>query len=152
MKKPLTVLFLEDEGSILHCLERLFGPEEFGIMTTTDHRTALDVISKEEIKVVVSDHRMPNIRGTDFLKQVRDASPSTVRILFSGYTDFRSAEEAINISGVYRFITKPWDNDEMIAIIHQAIAQYDADKRKEDELQSLRRRVRELEEKLRCQG
>ncbi|MCA9402276.1 MAG: response regulator [Candidatus Omnitrophica bacterium] len=149
MTKSACVAILDDEKSILASLKRLFSRENFAVRVTTDYRDILDWVASGEIKVVVSDHRMPEIRGTELLKQVRDRAPATVRILFTGYADFAAAEEAINIAGVYRFITKPWDNHELLAVIHQAIAQYDRNQQKEDELRNLRTRVQELERRLR---
>lgn len=148
MTKTPCVLFLDDESSILNSLQRLFQSEPFGILTVADHQAAFAALETEEIKVVVSDHRMPEMAGTEFLKEVRERSPATVRILFTGYADFSAAEEAINVAGVYRFISKPWDNNELIAVIRQAIAQYDADKAREAELRNLRKRVQELEGRL----
>lgn len=149
MAKNMCVAFLDDEKSILTSLQRLFSREPFGVRVTSDYRQILEWVSADEIKVVVSDHRMPDIRGTELLKQVRDLSPATVRILFTGFADFAAAQEAINLAGVYRFITKPWDNNELITVVHQAIAQYNADKEKEDELRTLRARVLELEKRTR---
>lgn len=145
MDNNACVVFLDDETSILSSLQRLFSRELFGVRTTADFREVLKWVEADEIKVVVSDHRMPDIRGTDLLVKVRELSPATVRILFTGYADFSAAQEAINHSGVHRFVTKPWDNDDLLTVVRQAIAAYDADKAKNDELQALRKRVKELE-------
>ena len=145
MVKQACVVFLDDEDKILSSLERLFYREPFRVLTTTDYHTALEWLDKEEVKVVISDQRMPEITGTQFLHQVSECSPATVRILFTGYADLTAAEDAINLAGVYRFITKPWENSELIDAVHQAVARYDADKSKSDRLQKLQSEVEELE-------
>ncbi|MBZ0165334.1 MAG: response regulator [Candidatus Omnitrophica bacterium] len=145
MDNNACVVFLDDEKSILSSLQRLFSREPFGVRTTTDFREVLTWVESGEVKVVVSDHRMPDIRGTELLEQVRELSPATVRILFTGYADFSAAQEAINHSGVHRFVSKPWDNDDLIAVVRRAIAIYDENKAKDDELKALRKRVKELE-------
>src|SRR6266436_4126313 len=106
--EEISVLFLDDEQNILNSLKRLLMNEPLNIFTTTDHKEALVTIAKENIKVVFSDERMPNIHGVEFLKMVKEQYPDIVRILFTGYADIAAAEEAINLSEVYRFVNKPW--------------------------------------------
>jgi signal transduction histidine kinase len=123
--KEIQVLMLDDEQNILNSLKRLLREEEFGVFTTTDHKEALEMLGKEKIKLVVSDHRMPEISGTEFLKQVKEKSPDSVRILLTGHTDITIAEEAINKGEVYRFLNKPWDDSALKATLREAIASFD---------------------------
>ncbi len=125
MTKEIQVLFLDDEESILDGLQRLFIKEPYGIFTTTSSNQAREILDKEKIKVVVSDQRMPEIQGVKFLREVKDKHPDAVRILFTGYTDFSSAEEAINVGEVYRFISKPWKTTELLSTIRQSIEHHD---------------------------
>lgn len=125
MAKEIQVLFLDDEESILDGMQRLFFKEPFGIVTANNPVQAREILAKEKIKVVVSDQRMPEIQGVVFLKEVKEKYPDMIRILFTGYTDFASAEDAINLGEVYRFISKPWKTVELIATIRQAIEHYD---------------------------
>ncbi len=125
MDKKINVLALDDEPNILNSLKRLFINAPFTIVTTTDPDEALDIIVKEDIKVVLSDHRMPKITGVQFLQKVRGKSEDIVRILFTGYAEFSAAEEAINVGEVYRFISKPWNPEELRTVIEQAIQHYD---------------------------
>lgn len=124
MTKEIQVLFLDDEESILDGIQRLFIKEPYGIFTTSSVQQAREAIDKEKIKVVVSDQRMPEIQGVKFLQEVKEKHPETIRILFTGYTDFSAAEEAINVGEVYRFISKPWKTVELLSTIRQSLDHY----------------------------
>ncbi|MBF0252753.1 MAG: hybrid sensor histidine kinase/response regulator [Candidatus Omnitrophica bacterium] len=123
--KEINVLILDDEENILNSLKRLFRSEEFGIFTTTNHKEALECLKNEKIKIVMSDYRMPDVTGTDFLKQVKEINPEIIRILFTGHSDIRIAEDAINKGEVYRFINKPWEDVELKTTITDAIKRFD---------------------------
>lgn len=125
MSKEIQVLFLDDEESIIDGIQRLFAREPYGVFATTSPTKAREALEKENIKVVVSDHRMPEILGVKFLREVKDKYPQKIRILFTGYTDFSAAEEAINVGEVYRFISKPWKTAELLSTVRQSIEHYD---------------------------
>ena len=125
MSKEINVLFLDDEESIIDGMQRLFMREIYGIAATTHVAEAREILAKEKIKVVVSDQRMPEIAGVKFLREVKEKYPNVVKILFTGYTDFSAAEEAINMGEVYRFISKPWKTAELLSTIRQSIEHYD---------------------------
>ncbi|MBI5149449.1 MAG: hybrid sensor histidine kinase/response regulator [Candidatus Omnitrophica bacterium] len=125
MDKDIQVLFVDDEESIIDGIQRLFIKEPYGISGTTDVGQARQILEREKIKVLVSDHRMPAMLGVKFLQETKEKHPDVIRILFTGYTDFSAAEEAINLGQVYRFISKPWKTTELLATIRQAIAYYD---------------------------
>ena len=125
MTKENQVLFIDDEESIIDGVQRLFMREPYGIFATTNLEKAREVLAERKIKVVVSDYRMPEISGVKFLREVKEKYPDVVKILFTGYTDFSAAEEAINIGEVYRFISKPWKTAELLSTIHQCIEHYD---------------------------
>ncbi|MBF0595189.1 MAG: hybrid sensor histidine kinase/response regulator [Candidatus Omnitrophica bacterium] len=152
MAKEINVLFLDDEENILFAADRLLMAEAYGIKTTTDPDQAMVLIGEHPIKVVVSDQRMPKIAGIEFLRKVKAAYPDKVRILLSGYVDFVTAEEAINLGEVFRFITKPWKTPFLKASLTHAIEQYDmvqanrllfeASERKNKELEALNNKLR----------
>ena len=118
------IVILDDEQNILNSLKRLFRDEPVKIFTTTDYKEALDIIHREKVKVVLSDHRMPEVSGIEFLTMVKKDHPMIIRMLFTGYLDIGVAEDAINKSGVYRFINKPWNEEELKAAILQGIDRY----------------------------
>ena len=156
MDKKINVLVLDDEENILSSLKRLFINESFDIFTTTDYKKAMDTLGEEEIKVVMSDQRMPEITGVDFLKQVKAKHPDTIRILFTGHADIQAAEDAINLGEVYRFINKPWNTEELKAALRQAVKHYDlvienrelfeSTKIKNEELEILNRKLKNMYE------
>ncbi len=123
--KATSLVILDDEANILSACARLFRNEAFGVFTTSDPQEALRVIGTQDIKVVLSDQRMPVLSGVEFLKQVKDKKPAVIRILFTGHTDIQSAEDAINQGEVYRFINKPWQDEDLRVVIRDAMHRYD---------------------------
>ncbi|VAX34899.1 hypothetical protein MNBD_UNCLBAC01-1226 [hydrothermal vent metagenome] len=123
--KEINLLALDDEQNILRTLRALFINEPFGIVTTTDPEEALSIMEKEPIKVVLSDHRMPNMTGVEFLGKIKNKYPDVIRILFTGYADIASTEDAINIACVYRFINKPWNATDLKMTVSKAINHFD---------------------------
>jgi len=124
-EKETSLLILDDETNILSACTRLFRSEAFGVFTTTDPQEALRTIETQDIKVVLSDQRMPIMSGVEFLKQVKERKPDVIRILFTGHTDIQTAEEAINKGEVYRFINKPWQDEELRVVLREAMQRYD---------------------------
>lgn len=123
--QKINVLFVDDEENILKSLTRLFMDEPFGVATTTDHQTALQIVEREDIKVIVSDQRMPKMSGVELLSKAKLIKPHTVRILFTGYADIQATQDAINQGEVYRYISKPWDDEGLKATVRDAIRNFD---------------------------
>ncbi|MFH1626147.1 MAG: HD domain-containing phosphohydrolase [Pseudomonadota bacterium] len=119
------LLFVDDEEKILHSLTRLFRKENYEVFTTTSAREGLETVVEHEISLVLSDQRMPEMTGTEFLRQVKRKSPDTIRVILTGCTDMAAAVQAINEGEVYRFITKPWDDLELKIIVSHAVKQYE---------------------------
>lgn len=115
-----TLLIVDDEPNILNALRRLLRHEDFAVLTATTPALAFDLLAKHKVQVVVSDQRMPEMNGTEFLARVKQLYPETVRIILSGYTDLESLTEAINRGAIYRFLVKPWDDRELLAQIREA--------------------------------
>jgi putative two-component system response regulator len=123
MKK--TVLFVDDNNLTLETIKRLLGDcPDFRLLTAGSAVEALQIIHKEEIAVVVSDNIMPVISGLNFLSSLKKISPDTVKILMSGYADLSSALAAINRSEVYRYILKPWKDEELISTVLDALDRF----------------------------
>ena len=119
-----SVLFVDDEPSILRSVERTFHDADLRILTADSGEEALKILGQEEIAVVVSDNRMPGMSGIDLLMRVRTLSPDTVRIMMTAFADLRTVIAAINTSEVFRFVTKPWDNDNLIEVINEGVTRY----------------------------
>ncbi|CAN2041706.1 hypothetical protein GMMP15_560109 [Candidatus Magnetomoraceae bacterium gMMP-15] len=118
------VVFVDDESRILKVLKRLFMDEPYEIFTFESPINALEQMKKNEIAVVVSDQRMPDMKGTEFLEKVRENWPDTVRIILTGYADLEAAIDSINKGYVYRFINKPWDDTQFKMEVEQAVDHY----------------------------
>ena len=119
MQDKIKVLFVDDERHILTALRALFR-NQYEVFTATSGLEALDIIRREHIHVIVSDQRMPKMLGSQLLAQVKDISPHTMRLLLTGYSDMGAIMKSINEGEVFRFITKPWDNDDIQAIVGNA--------------------------------
>lgn len=120
----LKVLFIDDELNILKSLERLFRKDDFEMMTTDDPEEIFRIVSTEEIALVVSDQRMPKLEGIEVLKRVKEISPNTFTIILTGYADIHAVIGAVNKGNVFRFLTKPWEEDELRAALYSALDQY----------------------------
>jgi putative nucleotidyltransferase with HDIG domain len=118
---PATLLFVDDESSILSSLKRLFRPQGYKILTAGSGTEGLAVLEKESVDLVVSDMRMPEMDGAQFLEQVRGRWPNTLRILLTGYADVSSTVAAINRGEIYRYISKPWDDNEIVLTVRDAL-------------------------------
>jgi putative nucleotidyltransferase with HDIG domain len=119
--KNHTVLFVDDEANILKALKRLLRHEPFEVLTATSASEALEQLQRFDIQVVISDQRMPEMSGADFLSRIRERHPETIRMMLTGYTEIDVAVEAINRGEIFRLITKPWNEDELKSSLRQAI-------------------------------
>ncbi|WP_443190601.1 response regulator [Pseudomonas indica] len=115
-----TVLFVDDERYILMSLSSLFR-SSYRVLSTTDPNEALEIVRREKVDVIVSDQRMPQMLGAELLRRVRRVSPGTMRILLTGYSDMSSVISSINDGEVFRFINKPWTNEEMRTLVASAV-------------------------------
>ena len=120
------VLFVDDEPEILTALKRRFRRESFTLHTASSAKEALEQLREKQIHVIVSDARMPKMSGIELLEEVRRLYPDIVRMMFSGYIEADGLLEAINRAGVFRFIAKPWDEEQLRDQILEAIEQYSA--------------------------
>jgi response regulator RpfG family c-di-GMP phosphodiesterase len=120
MRHEHTVLFVDDEVNILKALQRLLRTEDMNVLCATRAAEALELLDKHPTQVVVTDQRMPEMSGVDFLAHVRERQPDVVRMMLTGYTEMKVAVDAINRGEIYRLITKPWNDDELRATLRQA--------------------------------
>jgi len=118
--KKARLLVIDDEERILTALKSLFR-SRYHVFTTTDGYKALDFIRRYHMHVIISDQRMPVMLGVELLRQSREISPRSVRILLTGYSDLAAIVGSINDGEVYRFISKPWDNSELQTIVAEGV-------------------------------
>jgi response regulator RpfG family c-di-GMP phosphodiesterase/tRNA A-37 threonylcarbamoyl transferase component Bud32 len=115
------ILFVDDEERILNALRSIFRLN-YRVFTAINGREALEFVTKFRPHVVVSDQRMPEMTGVELLRQVKQVSPQTVRLLLTGYSDLAAIVGSVNDGEVFRFVSKPWDNQEIQKIIGEAAA------------------------------
>lgn len=121
----IRILFVDDERNVLRSLERLFLEEEYEIFTAASGQEGLDTLKQSgPFKLVVSDYRMPAMNGVEFLSEVCNRWPDTERMILSGYADTAAIVSAINEGQIYKFIAKPWNDDELLRTVHEALDRY----------------------------
>lgn len=118
--KP-SILCVDDEPNILSALKRLFRSAGLSVHTAVGGQAGLDLLETTPVDVVISDMRMPEMDGTQFLEQVRKRWPDTMRLLLTGYSEVSSIVGAINRGEIYRYISKPWDDNDVVLIVRQCL-------------------------------
>jgi DNA-binding NtrC family response regulator len=116
-----TVLYVDDDTSNLKAVSRLFRHEPFDVVTEPSPIKALSRIDNLKPAVIISDQRMPEMDGTAFFREVEYRHPDSVRIILTGHADLEAAIEAINKGHVFRFIQKPWDDDDLKTQVRAAL-------------------------------
>jgi type II secretory ATPase GspE/PulE/Tfp pilus assembly ATPase PilB-like protein/FixJ family two-component response regulator len=119
-----TLLLVDDEDSVLHALRRIFLEENYEIRLARSAEDAIQVLEAEKVHLVVTDHRMPGMTGAQFLREVRRRWPETIRIMLTGHADVQSILGAVNEGAVYKFVTKPWNDDDIRLSVSLALQQY----------------------------
>lgn len=132
----VNVLYVDDEQTNLFSFKASFR-RDFNVITANSGEEALKLLESSTIHVIVSDQRMPGMTGIEFLQQAKVKYPEPIRILLTGYADINAVIDAINKGEVYRYVTKPWNTDELKTIIIAA-----------DEIFKLRKENKILTEKL----
>ncbi len=123
--KEQVLLLVDDEPNILSALTRLLRRDGYRILTANSGEAGLDMLAQHpEVAVILSDQRMPGMTGVEFLSRAKAAYPETVRMVLSGYTELESVTDAINRGAIYRFLTKPWDDDLLRANLAEAFRHY----------------------------
>ncbi|MCA9064946.1 MAG: response regulator [Planctomycetaceae bacterium] len=140
--KP-AVLLVDDEEDVLFSLKGLLR-HEFELHTATSGDQALEILRQHRIHVIMTDQRMPGMTGTQLLSRVRAEFPTAIRIVFTGYADIKSVIEAINNGGLYRYITKPWDPDELVDVLHRAAQRFQEDAQRTRLADSLKTYVQDV--------
>lgn len=115
-----TLLLVDDEAGIRNSIQRLLRRDGYRILQASGGEEALELLALHSVDVIVSDQRMPGMSGAEFLDIVRQLYPDTVRIILSGYTDLQVVTDGVNRGAVYRFLTKPWDDEALREEIRDA--------------------------------
>lgn len=119
-----TLLIVDDEANILTSLTRLFRHDGYRLLRASSGQEALALLAENEVGVILSDQRMPDMSGVDFLRKARDRWPDSVRIILSGYTELTSVTDSVNRAAIYKFLTKPWDDETLRETVRKAFNLY----------------------------
>ncbi|MCL4799928.1 MAG: protein kinase [Burkholderiales bacterium] len=119
IRRP-ALLFVDDEERVVNALRALFK-DNYRVVTATSGEQALGMVRRERFHVVVSDQRMPGMLGVDLLREVKALAPNTVRMLLTGYSDLAAIVGSVNDGEVYRFIHKPWNQDDLMSTVGEAV-------------------------------
>ncbi len=140
----LTVLCVDDEHNILASLRRLLRPQGYAVLVAGSAAEALEILSSTSVDLIISDMRMPEIDGVEFLSQVRANWPEPVRMLLTGYSDMSSTINAINRGEIHRFISKPWNDEQLLDIVREGLSRRVLEREREQ----LRMRIQEQNQEL----
>lgn len=121
--KPAAILFVDDEANVLKALRRLFHNEQYVTYFASSGAEGLEVLRQNAVDLIISDMRMPEMNGAEFLTQVFMQWPETIRILLTGYADFQSTIDAVNKGRIYNYCNKPWNDEELKLLVRNALEQ-----------------------------
>jgi response regulator RpfG family c-di-GMP phosphodiesterase len=121
--KQMTLLLVDDEQNILNALNRLFRREGYRVLTAGGGAEALELLAVNHVQVIISDQRMPEMSGVEFLSKVKDLYPQTVRMVLSGYSELTAVTGAINQGAIWKYISKPWDDESLLQEVRSAFRQ-----------------------------
>ncbi|MEA3297688.1 MAG: response regulator [candidate division Zixibacteria bacterium] len=141
-----TLLIVDDEPNVIKALKRLFFDTGYKIITAVSGAEGLEKLQKHQVQLVISDFLMPDMDGVEFLAKVKESYPDAIRMILSGYADISAIVGAINDGHVYKFIAKPWNDQELLTTIMRAFEQYNLQRENKELYEQLQSRNRELEE------
>lgn len=138
------LLVVDDEPDLVQSVKDLLR-FDYRVLGTTRATEGLRIMEKEEVHIVMTDQRMPEMTGVEFLKFLRDAYPDAIRLLFTAYADIDAVTDAINQGNVYRYISKPWEPHELKSVLRQAVDKYDLQAERKKLLREIQETNRQLE-------
>lgn len=143
-KKKYSLLYVDDEATNLRVFKANFR-KFYNVYTSTNPIEAIEILKQEDIQVVVTDQRMPEMTGTQFLEKILPDHPDVIKIILTGFTDIEAIKDGINRCGIYKYITKPWNFDEMKGVLERATETYQQTVDSEDHIEELKESNTELE-------
>jgi len=125
LKRNHTILLVDDEQSIINALKRLFRKEGYQILTALNGLQGVKVLENclEPVSLIISDQRMPEMTGSEFLEKAKELFPNAIRFLLTGYSNMDEVIDAVNKGKIHRYITKPWNDDDMRLQVEQGLKQ-----------------------------
>ncbi len=121
------IMIVDDEPANLRVLERLFR-HDYQVLTAESGAEALTLLQQHDVALIITDQRMPGMSGIELLKRTATVRPHMVRMILTGYTDMEALVEAINSNQVYKYVAKPWSNDELRLTVSRALEHFETNK------------------------
>ena len=146
-EKKYSLLYVDDEATNLRVFKSNFR-KYFNVFTTTSPFEAIEILDQNEIQVIVTDQRMPQMTGTEFLEKILPNHPDVIKIILTGFTDIEAIKDGINRCGIYKYITKPWNFEEMKGVLERGLESYQASQDSEEHIKDLEDSNVELEKRV----
>lgn len=145
--KKYSLLYVDDEATNLRVFKSNFR-KFFNVFTTTSPFDAIEILNDNDIQVIVTDQRMPEMTGTEFLEKILPQYPDVIKIILTGFTDIEAIRDGINRCGIHKYITKPWNFEEMKGVLDRAMDSYQASQDSEEQMKDLQDSNVELESRV----
>ncbi|MEQ9404657.1 MAG: response regulator [Cyclobacteriaceae bacterium] len=146
-EKKYSLLYVDDEATNLRVFKSNFR-KYFNVFTTTNPLEAIDILAENEIQVIVTDQRMPQMTGTELLEKILPDHPDMIKIILTGFTDIEAIKDGINRCGIYKYITKPWNFEEMKGVLERGLESYQLALDSDDHIKDLEESNIELENRV----
>jgi len=118
-----TLMIVDDEREILKTIHRQFR-KKYRVITAINASSALDIMSQDNVQVIISDQRMPEMKGTELFSHIQKKYPDVIQILLTGYSDIQAVIDAINKGNVYQYLTKPWNIETLENVVDKAFERF----------------------------
>jgi serine/threonine protein kinase/CheY-like chemotaxis protein len=145
LTKKHTILVIDDEPDLIQSVQEMLRLD-YQVLGATRAVDGLRILEREPVQIVMTDQRMPEMSGVEFLKILRESYPDVTRLLFTAYADIEAVTDAINQGNVYRYISKPWEPHELLQVLRQAVEYYDMRVERKRLTEELREKNQQLEQ------
>ncbi|MBO9618926.1 MAG: response regulator [Niabella sp.] len=139
-----SILYVDDEIHNLNSFKACFR-RQFTVLTASSVAEAFDILKEKEVHLIITDQRMPEVTGTEFLESVMKSYPEPIRMLLTGYADINAVIDAINKGNIYKYIQKPWDEEELRQTLTEGLELYALNKAKKEIAEKLEENNRQME-------
>ncbi len=145
--KKHCLLVVDDEPDVCDSIHDLLR-QEFQVLKAPSAAEGVRLMQENEVHIIMTDQRMPSVTGVELLKNVRHRHPLSIRLLFTGFADLEAIIEAINHGHIFKFVKKPWQPDELLAVVREAAHEYDRLVKQDEELAHLRAELDRLRQRV----
>jgi two-component system probable response regulator PhcQ len=144
--QSFSVLLVDDEEDVRNALVRTLRREGWDLHTAASGAEALEILKRVPVDLILTDHRMPGMTGLELVKVVRERYPKVMRVILTGYAEFETVKAAVNEAEVFRFLTKPWDSEDLRLTLRTAAQRRALEREQDDSPAAARRQQGQLAE------